>query len=243
MKRFLSLFFFFLPFSLSGTPTSLYWTNCITDVVPTGMVNFDVDNYFTIFMHDGEFFPPSVGAEFGIFSWGNWSAEAGVDYNGGTSSPWLFNGKIGIQEGKFTPKAPAFSIGVFDVGTSGSTNFNVFDLVAGKTLPDGSRVFIGGFVGSRTLGRNRAGFMVGFLKGFCETKDCEGTKFNRFVFLADYASGKNAIGGGGAGISYFFTPRIYVITGPVAFNDAHFNGKWKWTVQVNMLIPFCKKNN
>ena len=54
--------------------------------------------------------------------------------------------------------------------------------------------------------------------------------------LDDYftVGGDNAIGGGGAGVYYFFTPDISLLTGPVWFNDPGINGRMKWTTQLDI---------
>lgn len=236
------LFLFFISNALNATQTSLYWTNANTDVVPTRLLNFDVDNYFTVFRAPsrGEFFAPDIGLEWGIFTLEDISAEVGLDYLGGFDYPWFFNGKIGMEEKKLFSNAPSFSIGFYDVGTGGRFNFNIIDIVIGKTLPQwiGGRLFFGGFLGNHQFGKNRGGFMVGYQKAFCDAVDCCGMSYQKWVFVADYASGKNAQGGGGFGLTYYFTPRINVITGPVWFSDSEINGSWKWTVQLNFYIPF-----
>ena len=65
-------------------------------------------------------------------------------------------------------------------------------------------------------------------------KDAAGNEYNKWTFAADYASGKNFIGGGGFGMYYFFTKDISLLTGPVWFNDHVINGQWKWTVQLDI---------
>jgi hypothetical protein len=76
--------------------------------------------------------------------------------------------------------------------------------------------------------------MAAFDRAFLPTKDKEGNEFSRIVLAADYATGKNAFGGGGAGVYYFFTKDISLLTGPVWFNEEAINGKWKWTVQLDI---------
>lgn len=251
-----ALFAFFLILCSSNRliayPTSLFWTTCTTDVIDTGMASFQVSNYFTVFnrVHRGQVFPVDVGLGIGLFSWGDWEMEGGADYLGGLDYPWLFNAKIGIEEDKLFVNAPGFSIGIFDVGTrAGVTNFNVVNPNIGKTLPDwlfGGKLFVGAYVGSHTLGRDQGGFMVGYTQNFCPATDCHGVDYWKWWLVADYASGKNFIGGGGVGIAYFFTPYAWIITGPTGFNDAHVNGRWKWSVQINILFSVfqtCKRNS
>ena len=76
--------------------------------------------------------------------------------------------------------------------------------------------------------------MLSFERPFWKTKDQSGTAYSKWAFLADYASGKNTIGGGGVAIKYYVTPRCSLLTGPVWFNDRTLNGKWKWSVQVDL---------
>jgi hypothetical protein len=82
--------------------------------------------------------------------------------------------------------------------------------------------------------RQNSGGMVGYDYGFWKVKDKEGNEYNKWMFAADYASGKNFIGGGGFGIYHFFTKDIDLLTGPVWFNDHVINGGWKWTVQLDI---------
>ncbi|MBI1865160.1 MAG: EscU/YscU/HrcU family type III secretion system export apparatus switch protein, partial [Nitrospirae bacterium] len=67
-----------------------------------------------------------------------------------------------------------------------------------------------------------------------EHKDAEGNELSRLVFAVDYASGDNALGGGGAGLYYYFTKNVSLLTGPVWFNEEAINGKWKWTTQLDV---------
>ena len=47
---------------------------------------------------------------------------------------------------------------------------------------------------------------------------------------------KAKIGGGGVGLYYFFTKDISLLTGPVWFNEKEINGKWKWTLQLDINV-------
>lgn len=227
---------------ICATPSSIFWTNCTTDVYATGIGHIDEDNYFTVFNRrgNGSAFPPDTGFELGIFSWGDLSAEAGVDYLGGTNDPLFFNVGISISENKLFSNAPSFKVGFFNAGTRyhgfGRTNQNIVDFIAGKTLPEwiGGRLFIGGFAGSRAMGRDQKGFMIAYQKMFCSAKYCKEIDYYKWAFLADYASGNNTIGGGGFALCYYFTPDVDIITGPVWFNSKEINGNWKWSVQIDI---------
>jgi hypothetical protein len=115
--------------------------------------------------------------------------------------------------------------------------------VIGKTIPGVGRLSVGPYIGNSKLlvnaegKKENDGFMVAFDRGFMPFKDAAGNEFNRLVFAADYASGNNALGGGGAGLYYYFTKNISLLTGPVWFNEEAINGKWKWTIQLDINVP------
>lgn len=244
MKSFILTLVLFITssFTLQATPSTVFWTVCTTDVYATGTGHIDDDNYFTVFNRrgHGSSFAPDVGLELGIFSWGDWSAEAGADYLGGTDDPLYFNAGIAIAEDKLFCHSPAVKLGFFNAGTRyhghHRTNQNIVDLIIGKSLPEwiGGRLCLGGFSGNRSIGKNRQGFMVSYQRPFCPAKDCHEKDYFKWVLCADYASGKNTIGGGGVGIYYYFTPDISILTGPVWFNSRKINGDWKWSVQIDI---------
>ena len=229
--------------SLCATPTSLFWTNCTTDCVAQGRYHIDIDNYFSLGNRtkNGTSFAPDIGLVAGIPSFIPLSKEldfeTGIDYLGGKSHPWLLNSKLSLKEGALFTKAPSLSIGIFNIGTTHSTNQSVVDAVIGTTLPKKlGRFFAGLYRGNRALGKHRSGFMVGYQNNICSKKDMAGREYTQWQFSADYASQKNAIGGGGFAITYHFSPDVTIETGPVWFNDTALNGRWKWSVQVGIDI-------
>lgn len=243
----LSLVLLCVSTSLSATPTSLFWTNCTTDVQPTGTGHIGVDNLFTVFNRrgHGQSFATDVGFLIGAYTWHDISSEIGIDYLGGTDDPIFFNGKIGMAEGKLFSDSPSWSFGIFDIGTrtrGNRTNQNVIDVVIGKSMPDsiGGTLYIGGYSGSRAIGKNRQGFMIGYSRGFCHTKDCNGKEYDEWELAADWASGNNWLGGGGVSMLYYFNHDISLQTGPVFFNTARYNGTWKWSIQIDIDIPVFK---
>jgi len=136
--------------------------------------------------------------------------------------------------------SPAINLGIFNAGTaSNDTDQNIAYGLIGETIPFFGRVHGGPYVGNGKaksfVGDNGAkeakGYMVGYDHGFLPVNKGE---FNRLVLAADYASGRNSIGGGGVGIYYFFTKDISLLTGPVWFNDKTINGNWKWTIQLDI---------
>lgn len=82
------------------------------------------------------------------------------------------------------------------------------------------------------------GYKIGYDKGFLPAKDDKG-EYSKWVLAADYASGKNVIGGGGGGIYHYFTRNISLLTGPVWFNEpvmaiGNDDVKWVWTTQLDI---------
>ncbi len=232
-------------------PSTTFWTPMTLDIQPHGVFHLGVDNYFTVgrkASDGGGSFPTDLTLpEVGIALSSKVQMEFGVDYFGGADDPWYFNAKIGSPEDVWFKGQPAFEIGIFSVGTKTSgpsrTDFDIAHVIIGKTIPGVGRLSVGPYLGnhaslvSSTGEAKNTGFMIAFDRGFVPTKDKDGNEFNRLVFAADYASGKNVLGGGGGGLYYFFTKDISLLTGPVWFNDEGLNGKWKWTVQLDINFP------
>lgn len=235
--------FIFLCFAnsyhLIASPTSLFWTNCSTDIQSTDVFHISTQNYFSIGNRTGKSssLPPDIGLTYGLFTWKDISSEIGVDYLVGIRNPWQFNGKLAISEGKLFSNAPSFSVGIFDVGLAHSNNLAVVNAIMGHSLPyDAGRAFFGLFKGKQALGKQRSGWMCGYEKRFVSVKDGAQEEYFKWQFLADYSSGKNVNGGGGFAIAYYFTSKISLETGPTWFNDTKTNGRWKWSVQLGIDI-------
>lgn len=233
---------FLLWSQLASTPSSLWWTNCTTEIQDYGSTHLGLDDYFTVFNRRGrgEIFNPDVGLTVGVFQFCNVNGEIGIDYLGGADDPIFFNTKFGIDEDKIFPNAPSFSIGMNNIGTrttsSGRTNYNIINLCMGKSIPGwfGGTLFLGGYRGSKAIGKDNSGFMIGYARLFKPAVSCEGEKYHKWLLGMDYATGKNIQGGGGVGITYFYSPNFSVSTGPVFFNTNRYNGAWKWTIQFDV---------
>lgn len=220
--------------TLSATPTSVFWTNCTTQVQPKETFQIGLDALFSASNRrkNGSSITPDIGLTYGLLS-----GELGVDYLGGVSHPWLFNGKVNIEENRLFANAPSFSVGLFNIGTEYKTNQAVLNLVAGHSLPRRIGNLYAGFChGRKVIGPQRSGWMVAYQKGFYGVEEEKGKTYDKWQLNMDYASPKNAIGGGGVGISYYFTDKISLETGPVWFRDTKQNGHWKWSVQVDIVI-------
>ncbi len=238
-----------------ATPTTQVWTAASSDVQPYGVLHIGIDNYFTMARkNDRGSLPTDVGLTIGVLPYEKLQLEVGIDYLEPTTDPFLFNAKLGTPEGALFEGSPAINVGIFNVGTDsrdsskdgdGRTDLNIADVIVGKTLPFGlGRLHAGVYYGNKKVlvdkegNKKNSGYMVGWDKGFMPRKDGE-SEYNRLVVAADWASGKNAIGGGGAAISYFFTKDISLLTGPVWFNEPELagpsaNAKWVWSTQLDI---------
>jgi hypothetical protein len=226
-----------------ATPTTTYWTTCTPDVQPYGKWHITYDSYFTVGRKgtDQGDFPTDIGLTVGVLPYEKLNMEVGVDLLEPTDDPLFFNAKLGTPESSLYEGSPAMSLGVWNVGTKdGITDYDIWHFVVGKTLPGSlGRLHGGAYIGStNTLRSSRGdvendGVMIGWDKGFYPVKEAD-REFNRFILAADYASGDNAIGGGGVGLYVFFTPDVSLLAGPVWFNDKDLNGDYKWTMQLDI---------
>ncbi|OFX16765.1 MAG: hypothetical protein A2Z18_01535 [Armatimonadetes bacterium RBG_16_58_9] len=220
--------------SAFATPSTTYWTPCTIDIQPAGVVHLGVDDYFAVGATSavGQF-PTDVGLTFGANLTKKLSAEYGVDVLSPGAHPLYFNAKIGFREGVISKSAPAVQVGFFNFGTASNvTNQNIVYLVVGKSLPNGkTRLAAAYYNGNQDVLRDGngdqedTGYMIAFDHAIVPGK---------WVLAGDFASGNNAIGGGGVGIYYYFTKDVSILAGPVWFNDERINGPAKMTVQFDI---------
>lgn len=222
---------------VKATPSTEYWTPCVSDVQGYNSWHLGIDNYYTIDKKassgDQGAFPTDIGITVGVLPFDKIQMEVGIDALYPSDYPYYLNAKLGTPEDSICKGSPALNVGIFNVGfKSGVTDYDIVDFIVGKTLPC-------------NLGRVHAGYYVGnssVLVSSSGKKDNDGfmVAYDRYLYKdkvqlgADYASGKNAIGGGGAGIYYYFTKDISMLVGPVWFNDKGLNGDTKWTTQLDI---------
>ena len=213
------------------------------DIQPRGVLHVGVDNYFTVareFEDGAGDFPTDFGLTLGVLPGTKLQAEVGVDGFEPADHPLVFNAKLGVPENVLFAGAPTLQVGAFGFGTeSGVTNANVVQLILGKSISGAGRVSAGPYFGNGEIlvdgdgHEEKSGFSVAFDRAFGATTTASGDAYSRFVAVADYASGDNAVGGGAVGLYYYFHPDVSLLTGPVWFNDEDVNGKWKWTIQLD----------
>lgn len=234
-----------------ATSSTTFWTPSVMDVQPYGVWHITYDNYFTVGKkgNKAKDFPTDVGLTVGVLPYEKLNLEVGYDLLEPTDDPSFFNAKLGTPENSLFNGSPGLNVGIFNVGTRKDvTDYDILYFVAGKTLPlEMGRIHLGYYTGitdtlkdASTDGEGaNSGFMIGWDKGICPVNDDKGKfQFNRFVLAADFATGKNAIGGGGVGIYTYFTKDISLLTGPVCFNDTTLNGDMKWTIQLDINFKF-----
>jgi hypothetical protein len=228
-----------------ATPSTTYWTPMTMDIQSYKVPHLGIDNYFTVTKKadSGEqgAFPTDIGMTMGVLPYEKIQMEVGIDALYPTDYPYFFNAKVGAPEDALFKGAPALQIGIFNAGTKKDvTNQDIVYGVIGKTIPGVGRLTAGPYVGNSKVlvdanrDKKNTGYMAAFDHGFKPVKDAAGNEYNKFVFAADYASGKNAIGGGGFGLYYFFTKDISLLAGPVWFNEKAINGAMKWTTQLDI---------
>lgn len=260
MKKKLAVLFVFTLFwtGIAGaTPSTTYWTTSTSDVQGYGIWHLGIDNYFTLFKDKGTKGTesgslnnaPVVGLTVGVLPFEKLNMEVGVDLIEGTyfdpadgkNYPLFFNAKLGTPEGSLFEGSPALNIGMWNIGTKAydsktnfGTDYNIIHAMVGKTLPSElGRLHVGYYTGNDkllidpTTGKaNNTGFMIGYDKWIVKDK---------FMFAADWATGKNAISGGGFGIYWFYTPSVSLLMGPVFPDKDSYGGKdWVWTTQLDV---------
>jgi hypothetical protein len=217
------------------------------DIQSYGVLHLGVDIYTTVVRDavDGAGdFPTDFGLTVGILPLEQFQMEVGVDLLEPSDDPLVFNAKMGAPEGALFSSAPAIQLGIANVGTEDDvTDYNIVYLVAGKSIPNVGRISIAPYTGNPNLlvdaegGKENRGFLLAFDRGFLPVQDAAGNEYYRMVVAADYASGDNAIGGTGLGLSFGFAHNVRLLTGAVWFNEEEINGKWKATVQLDIDLP------
>jgi hypothetical protein len=225
---------------VSATPSTEFWTSGTTDIQPFGVAHIGIDNYFTVFKKftdGGGAFPTDAGLTVGVLPFSKVQMEIGIDLMEPLDFPVFVNVKLGVPENGFFKGQPGLVAGIFNVGTEKNmTDYNIAYTAIGKTLPVIGRFFLGGYIGKKTTlaGATDKGITVAWDRSFLPAKSASGAEYSRLLLCADWASGKNYYGGGGAGIAFYFNESISVLTGPVFFNDETLNGKWKWSTQLDV---------
>jgi hypothetical protein len=236
-----------------ATPSTLFWTPATTYVQPFLIPHITYDTYF----NDKAAYPMDFGLTMGVLPFEKVQAEIGIDaflpYNGGffasPAGPLSVNAKVGLTEGAFGEWFPGISAGIYGVGFTSGTSFNILHAEIGKTFFFGA-ITAGGYYGAGgadSLWTGSSGVVRGGFIGSYLTPDIvlDLKGLNKINFFADIQTGKNAFGAVGTGIGFYFTPSIDLLTGPIFFFDSSSQppfgaggSSMMWSIQLDIDIDF-----
>lgn len=226
MKKILLLTFFVINFNIKvgATPSTQIW-NPSTDIQPAKTWHFGIDNYFSIFDNETKAysFPTDIGLTYGLIK----NVEVGIDLFFPTKDPLFFNTKFGLPEKEILP---AVAGGIFGVGTSEDTSYNIVYFLLAKTFAPIGRFTGGIYIGNEKLLVNDLGQKDN--TGIILSWDKVLTK--KIWASVDYASGNNFYGSLSFGISYSFTQNISMVFGYVIYNNKVLNINDTFTTQLDI---------
>lgn len=234
------MLFFFPGHTAKATPSTNFYTVATPYLQPFGVPHLTYDSYF----NGSAAFPADLGLTMGLLPFKRFQAEAGFDLFDPGSDPVQINFKAGIPEGAFGKYIPGITAGIFGMGFENNVNnYDILHFEVGKSFPRIGTISVGGYKGLKpkllksAAGKNQdLGYLVSFYRTLEPFTD-------RIAVTADYMSGKNVFGGGGAGLYFWLNKSIDVIMGWVWFNDEGLNQPFRdgvFTIQVD--IDFNFKN-
>lgn len=236
-------------FSLTAlaTPSSTYWAPSTATCQPWAVPHVTYDTYFT----KGGGYPVDTGLSSGFLPFDKIQGELGFDLLYPSQYPLYLNGKLCTPESSMFTGSPAFSFGIYNVGTkSDVTNYNVLHLMTQKSLPFGGYVAVGVYHGlNKTLLTNSDGKVVqtGLLAAATSPDIVIGlTGLKKISFAADLQTGKNALGAWGVGSYIYFADNVSLLTGPVFFLDKKLQPggqEFMWTMQLDIDFPLNKQES
>ncbi|MBI5816449.1 MAG: hypothetical protein HZB29_12660 [Nitrospinae bacterium] len=219
-----------------ATPLKQIWIPS-TDVEPFKSVHLDVDLYTTMFKKikdGGHTRPVTLGLTVGVLETQFIDGEIGVDFKEATDEPTFFNAKLAIKEDSLLTFFPAIAFGAYDMGTKQDvTDYNIFYVLASKTIAPLGRLSAGYYVGNDKLLRNTKNDKEnnGALLSFDRTL----AEINKNLWVAvDYMSGQNVYGALSFGLGWRFSPNISAIAGYNAYNERKLAGEDTFTIQFDM---------
>ncbi len=238
-----------------ATPSTTYWAPSTTYVQPFLVPHVTYDTYFGLGpapaagetspgpVRNSPVYPVTTGLTMGVLPWDRLQLEVGFDLLLPSEHPLLLNAKLGTPEGTLFSGSPSLAVGIFGVGTStGSTTYDIVYGQAQKSLPWGGYVSLGGYWGAGSTllwqgsdGREHRGGFMGAVSGPDIPVGLPGLK--KLVAVTDVQTGRNAFGAGGAGLYFYFTDSIDLLTGPVFFFDPGLQPggrRMLWTVQLDI---------
>ncbi|MBM4396646.1 MAG: hypothetical protein FJ087_13280 [Deltaproteobacteria bacterium] len=237
------------PRAARATPSTAFWTPATAYLQPFAVPHVTYDTYFG---EDGAY-GIDTGLTMGLIPLDVFQLEFGLDffYPNDTKAAVQINGKLGIPDGAFGRWSPGITTGVWGIGfEEGVSDYHVWHAEVGKSfvingIPLGT-LAAGAYwgLGSDAVWAGSDGTVrrVGFIGSYTSPDIPIGlTGLEKISFVGDVQTGRNAVGGGGAGIGVFFTPIVSVLTGPVFFfdRDKQPGGSlFLWSVQLDVDLDF-----
>jgi len=231
-----------------ATPTTTVWAPSTTAVQAYLTPHLTYDTYFWNKGSSGSttspIYPVTTGLTMGVLPFEDLQLEVGFDLLLPASDPLLLNAKLGTAEDKLFKWQPSVAIGIMGVGTAEATRYDILYGQLQHTLPFGGFVSAGGYYAlsetnfhSSTGEVERAGFIGGI-----GSPDINVNLpwLQKITLAADVQTGKNAFGAAGGAISFFFTDKISVLTGPIYFFDRDVqpgSSRVMWTMQLDIDMP------
>lgn len=227
----------------AATPSTNFWAPSTPALQGFKVLHLTYDTYFG----NRALYPIDVGLTMGVLPWKSVQGEVGFDLlyptaspSGPLGAPILLNAKLGAPENAYFEGSPGWSAGIYSAGFEEDvTDYSILDAMVGKTFPKVGSLSVGGYYGlnrdlflSSTGADQRAGVMAGW---FSPAYDVP--LIDTIHLTWDIQSGKNVFGATGGGVSFYVTPTIDVLTGPVFFFDKDLQpggSSWMWSMQLDV---------
>jgi hypothetical protein len=242
-----------VPSFAGATPSTTYWAPSTANCQALGVPHVTYDTYFGKGPAAGSAgapnYPMDTGLTMGVLPSKKVQAEVGFDLLLPSPDPLFLNTKLCMPESALFKGSPSLGAGIYNLGfKEGVTDYNVLHFMAQKAI--GGTGYIAGLyhgLGTESLFTNSEGKVVrtGFMAGFFSPDINVGVKgLEKINFTADVQTGKNVLGAGGAGVYFYFTDTISLLTGPVFFFDKALQPggrRMLWTFQLDVDVPLGRK--
>ena len=232
-----------VPAAAQATPSTIYWAPSVATCQAFGVPHITYDTYAST---TGAY-PIDTGLTVGLLPGNKVQAEAGFDLllPGQKPTQFYVNGKVCIPEKVLGAGAPGISVGMYTIGFKKDvTSYNVLHVMVQKSLPVGGSISGGFYMGTNdALFTNSDGEVkkTGLMAGWVSPDIKVGLKgLSKINIIGDVITGKNILGGGGAGLNLYFNDYIALIVGPVFFVDKALQpggARMLWTTQIDVDIP------
>jgi hypothetical protein len=235
-----------------ATPSTTFWAPSTPYMQPFKVLHVTYDTYFG----SSSLYPIDTGLTMGVLPGQKIQAEVGFDLfystiaNGeGVEAPVVLNAKLGAPEDVYFKGQPAWSAGIYGVGFEDNVNDqDILHFMLGKTFASIGMPSVGVYYGlNEDLFRSASGEdeRFGIMAGWT-SPGIDVALIDKLVLCADVQTGNNAVGGGGAGVYFYFTPAISLETGPVFFFEPELQpggSDWMWSVQLDVDLDLKSGND